>query len=254
MQRRKAFTLIELLVVIAVIAVLMGILLPSLNLAREQGKKAVCSSHSRQLGLCFRLYADDNKGFLHQVSNNGLWDNAWEDPVIVKKYTWDDKSGYAYWGIAYEPYAKTRDIFHCPSQRRVDDWPSYGWGYAYQGFFKYCGYGLNGYVTWNEDKNRECNLYSDFKRPDEVILFQDHVEQKLDDNGDMFYIRSGESINLTQWRNQWGKEFPDAVRECFRHNKRSVTCWADGHVSEIRETTGEDVPKRWYTGKKESNL
>ena len=42
---RRAFTLIELLVVIAVIAVLMAVLLPSLNRVREQGKRAVCMSN-----------------------------------------------------------------------------------------------------------------------------------------------------------------------------------------------------------------
>ncbi|MFC1766613.1 type II secretion system protein, partial [Planctomycetota bacterium] len=45
MKIRKAFTLIELLVVIAVIAVLMGILMPSLRMAREQARSMVCSSN-----------------------------------------------------------------------------------------------------------------------------------------------------------------------------------------------------------------
>lgn len=57
---RKGFTLIELLVVIAIIAVLMAILMPALNRVREQGKRAVCLSHLRQLQLGWGLYADDN--------------------------------------------------------------------------------------------------------------------------------------------------------------------------------------------------
>ena len=58
MRKKSAFTLIELLVVIAVIAVLMAVLMPPLNRAREQGKRAVCMSNLKQLMLAWVLYAD----------------------------------------------------------------------------------------------------------------------------------------------------------------------------------------------------
>ena len=57
---REGFTLIELLVVIAIIAVLMGILMPALRTAKEQGRMAVCLSNLRQIGLASQLYAEDN--------------------------------------------------------------------------------------------------------------------------------------------------------------------------------------------------
>jgi len=56
----KGFTLIELLVVIAIIAVLMAILMPALNRAREQGKRVVCLNNLKQLTLAWILYADSN--------------------------------------------------------------------------------------------------------------------------------------------------------------------------------------------------
>src|SRR6266511_527157 len=59
MRRRKAFTLIELLVVIAIIAILAAILFPVFAQARENARKATCTSNVKQISLGILMYAQD---------------------------------------------------------------------------------------------------------------------------------------------------------------------------------------------------
>jgi len=58
--KRAAFTLIELLVMVSIIALLIAILLPSLNTARETARRVTCASNMRQLNLAVQHYATDN--------------------------------------------------------------------------------------------------------------------------------------------------------------------------------------------------
>src|SRR5690348_5868880 len=64
---RRAFSLVELLVVIAIIAVLISILLPRLQAARQQALSVQCLSNLRTCGQFFMIYANQNKGFLSEA-------------------------------------------------------------------------------------------------------------------------------------------------------------------------------------------
>jgi len=60
MDKQRAFTLIELLVVIAIIALLVALLLPTLQRVKKQAKAVACQSNLHQWGLAFSMYAGDN--------------------------------------------------------------------------------------------------------------------------------------------------------------------------------------------------
>ena len=233
-HRRTAFTLVELLVVIGIIALLISILIPALQSAKERANAVKCQSNLKQLMTAFLMFAQDHKNCL--PGNKHDQPGSQKDPE-----KWDWLTGYGvgwqgqsnqqwkppYTGTIYHYLAKpptigpglpsyfstTATTYKCPS---VTGAAWYGVGVGSNELFDYAVFGSWAGAKLNHVKQeaRLTALGRTLKIPTPIIVQEDPI------------WFNGSNI-------EGGHSYPDQM--AWIHNKGAYYATRDGSVQWVQE-------------------
>ncbi|MBN2354762.1 type II secretion system protein, partial [candidate division KSB1 bacterium] len=198
------FTLIELLVVIAIISLLVSILLPSLNRAKNLAKSVMCLNNLKQIGCSFALYSVDDDGKFPPMRPYKKWTTWWDKQMISAELI-------------------VPELLKCPAddeERVIDDYLGHSPGWARS-------YGYNGYIGYVPEEELGLGVSGDIlslnSNPADLFLLVDRkTVTSLQVIGMSTGIDAFHDMNLSHTHSEEGA---------------NVVC-ADGHAETIYEYTG----------------
>lgn len=227
MKEKKGFTLIELLVVIAIIALLLAILMPSLQIAKEKAAGVVCLSNLSNMGKAWYAYASENDSEMvnggtgyasyHWV-NGSLTDSGTQ--IAANSSEVKEKINGIKKGALYS-YLNDPKVYHCPGDKRSTKVPKKG-GSGKGGYRSYsipCGMNGGGWSGVTPLKKQ-----TQLRSSDSKYIFVEEMD--------------GRGYNMGGWAMTYtSPSWVDPV--AVWHNESSTLAFADGHAES----------HKWHGGK-----
>lgn len=227
MLRKNGFTLIELLVVIAIIAILMAVLIPALNVAKEQARGVACMSNQKTMGLAYVMYASENDssicgGMARYAPTNGV--PPWVMPPLdysggkivqmpTGAVTLEQRLNGLKAGALF-PYIKNTGAYHCPGDNRLRMGTSTGRDLQQ---LVYRSYSVTDYLRATE--RTDPKKLTDFKNAAGKMLFVEDI-----------YDAPGANHNVDAWSYNPGTNSLWDPLGVF-HSNSATFSFMDGHAA-----------------------